>query len=140
MKSQVTHGQIRVLGCVNNFIYSFPKLFQIYGMYLCVCVSRSVVSDSLQPYGLQSTRLFCSWNSLGKNTRVGCHFLLQGIFPAQGLNPRLLRWQVDSLPLSHQGSPMKLSQLSYLNVTCEILLGDIPSFSVELKTINRILF
>ena len=36
---------------------------------------------------------------------VGCHFLLQGIFPTQGLNPHLLHWQVDSLPLSHQGSP-----------------------------------
>ena len=34
-----------------------------------------------------------------------CHFLLQGIFPTQGLNLCLLHWQVDSLPLSHQGSP-----------------------------------
>ena len=36
---------------------------------------------------------------------VGCHFLLQGIFLTQGVNPHLLDWQVDSLPLSHQGSP-----------------------------------
>ena len=35
----------------------------------------------------------------------GCHFLLQGIFPTQGSNPRLLHWQVDSLPLHHLGSP-----------------------------------
>ena len=38
----------------------------------------------------------------GKNTVVVCHFLLQGIFPTQGLNPHLLRllnWQVGSLPL-----------------------------------------
>ena len=41
----------------------------------------------------------------GKNTRVSCHFLLQGIFPAQKLNPCLLHLQVDSLPLSHLGSP-----------------------------------
>ena len=40
----------------------------------------------------------------GNNTGVGCHFLLQGIFPIQGLNPCLLPWQVDSLPLSHQVS------------------------------------
>ena len=39
------------------------------------------------------------------NTGVGCHFLLQGIFPCQGSNPSLLRWQAGSLPLSHQGSP-----------------------------------
>ena len=36
---------------------------------------------------------------------VGCHFLLQGIFPTQGLNLDLLLWQADSLPLSHQGEP-----------------------------------
>ena len=32
------------------------------------------------------TRLLCSWDSPGKNTRVGCHSLLQGIFPTQGSN------------------------------------------------------
>ena len=36
----------------------------------------------------------------GKNTAVGCHFLLQGVFLMQGSNPRLLHWQADSLPLS----------------------------------------
>ena len=41
----------------------------------------------------------------GKNTGVGCHFLLQGIFPTQGSNPGLLLWQADSLLLSHLGSP-----------------------------------
>ena len=51
----------------------------------------------------------CPWDSPGKNTGVGCHFFLQGIFPTQGLNPLLLRlWhcQVDSLPLYHLGSPL----------------------------------
>ena len=46
--------------------------------------------------------------SPGKNTGLGCHFLLQGIFPIQGSNPRLLHWQVDSLPLSHLGGPTHL--------------------------------
>ena len=46
------------------------------------------------------------WGSPGKSPGVGCHFLLQGIFPGQGSNPCLLHWQVDSLPLSHQGSPI----------------------------------
>ena len=44
------------------------------------------------------------WDSPDKNTGVGCHSLLQGIFLTQGFNPRLLHWQVNSLPLSHQGS------------------------------------
>ena len=48
--------------------------------------SRSVVSDSSWPYGLQPTRLLRPWDFPGKNTGVGCHFPLQGIFPTQGLN------------------------------------------------------
>ena len=43
--------------------------------------------------------------SQAKNTGVGCHLLPQGIFLTQGSNPRLLHWQADSLPLSHQGNP-----------------------------------
>ena len=43
--------------------------------------ARSVVSDSLWPHGLYSVRILCPRNSPGKNTGVGCHFLLQGIFP-----------------------------------------------------------
>ena len=53
----------------------------------CVCESRSVVSDSLRPHGLQPTRLLSPWDSPGKNTGVGCHALLQGIFLTQGSNP-----------------------------------------------------
>ena len=47
-----------------------------------------------QPF---ATRFFCPWNFPGKNSGVGCHFLLQGFFPTQGSNLRLLHWQVDSL-------------------------------------------
>ena len=38
---------------------------------------------TLRPHGLQPSRLLCPWNYPGKNTGVGCHFLLQGIFPIQ---------------------------------------------------------
>ena len=48
----------------------------------------------------------CAWDFPGKNIGVGCHFLLQGIFLIQGSNLLLLHWQVDSLPLSHLGSPL----------------------------------
>ena len=61
----------------------------------------SGVSDSMQPFGLQLTRLLCLWDFPGKNTGVDCHFLLQGIFPTQGSNLHLLHWQAGSLPLSH---------------------------------------
>ena len=50
------------------------------------------------------TRLL-SWDSPGKNTGVGCRFLLQGIFLTKGSNLHLLHWQADSLPLSHLESP-----------------------------------
>ena len=55
-----------------------------------VCISRSVVSNSLQPHELYSARLLCSWDSPGKNPGLGSHSLLQGIFLTQGLNPGLL--------------------------------------------------
>ena len=41
--------------------------------------SCSVVSDSSQPHGLQPIRLHRPWDSPGKNTGVGCHFLLQWV-------------------------------------------------------------
>ena len=56
--------------------------------------------DSLQPYELQPARLLYPWDSPGKNTGVGCHTLLQGIFPTQGLKLCLLcllHWKVGSL-------------------------------------------
>ena len=43
----------------------------------------------------------------GKNTGLGCHFLLQGIFLTQGSNLHLLHWQVDSLPLALPGKLQK---------------------------------
>ena len=43
--------------------------------------------------------------SPGKNTGVGCHALLQGIFPTQGIEFRSPTWQVDSLPSEPQGKP-----------------------------------
>ena len=49
-------------------------------------------------------------DSPGKNTGVSCHFLLQGIFPTEGLNPgllHLLHWQADSLLLAPPGKPNK---------------------------------
>ena len=60
----------------------------------------SVMSDYLQPYGLQPARLLCSWDSPGKNTGVGCHSLLQGNLPDPEIKPGFPALQADSLPLS----------------------------------------
>ena len=66
----------------------------------------SVRSDSLQPHGLWSTRLLGPWDFPGMNTGVGCHFLLQGIFPTQGSNPGLPHCRQTLYHLSYQGSPI----------------------------------
>ena len=66
----------------------------------------SVTSDFLRLLGLQPSRLLSPWDSPGKNTGMGGHFLLQGIFPTQGLKlhlSHLLHWEVDSLPLRTRG-------------------------------------
>ena len=71
-------------------------------IHIISSVSRSVVSDSLRPHGLQPARLLCPWNSPGKNTGVGCLFLIQGIFPAQGSNLGFLHCRQILYHLSHQ--------------------------------------
>ena len=70
-------------------------------------LSCSVVSDSLRPFGFWPIKLFWPWEFPGKNTGVSCYFLLQRIFPTQGLNPGLLcllYFRQILYPLSHWGS------------------------------------
>ena len=74
---------------------------------LCCCLVAKSCLPLLRPHGLQPARLLCPWGFPAKKTGAGCHLLLQGIFPTQGSNPRPLHWQVNPLPLSHQGSPFK---------------------------------
>ena len=48
--------------------------------------AASFVSGSVWPHGLRPARLLCPWDSLGKSSRLGCHALLQGVFPTEGSN------------------------------------------------------
>ena len=59
------------------------------------------------PWAVPCTRLLRSWDFLGKSTGVGCHFLLQGIFPTQGSNPGLSHCRQTLYHLSHQAEPKK---------------------------------
>ena len=71
---------------------------------MCLC------AKSLQSCLTVTPRLLCLWESAGKNTGVGCHVLLQGIFPTQGSNLCLLRhlhWQVGSSPRVPPGKPQE---------------------------------
>ena len=58
-------------------------------------------------------RLLCPWNSLSKNTGVGSHSLLQGIFPIQGSNPGFPHGRQILYHLSHQGRPRILEWVAY---------------------------
>ena len=63
--------------------------------------------------GLEPTRLLRPWDSPGKNTGVGCRFLLQGIFPTQGSNPGLphcRQTQADAVTSEPPGKPVSGSR------------------------------
>ena len=96
---------------------------------------------TVQPYGLQPAGLLCPWDSPGKNTGMGCHALLQWIFPTQGLNPRLsclLHWQAGTLPPPPpgkflHGTPMKKSQQSLRSEPLRLHLGPRPPTGKSLR-------
>ena len=71
---------------------------------LCACMC-SVVCDSLRPHGLQPARILCLGDAPGKNTGVGCHFLLPGNLPVPGIEHRSPTLQADSLPSEPLGKP-----------------------------------
>ena len=70
----------------------YTTLYTDYCLHSCSCLATKLCLTLWWPHGLQPAMLLCPWNSPGKNT--GCHFLFQGIFLTQGLNPHLrhCRW------------------------------------------------
>ena len=108
---------------VNDYI---PKwlLFHRYIVIMCACVLSCVY---LQSHGMQPTKLLYPWDDPGKNTGVGCHFLLQEIFPTQGSNLclwQLLHWQAVSTT-EPPGKPpycfYRPDQLKYSNERTQII-------------------
>ena len=105
---------------------------------LCVCAqSLSCVRFFVIPW----TAAHQAPLSMGfsKNPGVGCHFLLQRIFPAQGLNPclvRLLYWQVVSLSLNHRGSTHNTHRGSITPRLISIFRYHAVSFSISTQFLN----
>ena len=66
--------------------------------------SHSVMSNSLWPHRLQTTRLLHPQDFTGKSTGMGCHFLLQRIFLTQGMKLGLSHCRQTLYHLNHQGS------------------------------------
>ena len=56
------------------------------GSNMCVCCTQMCLT-LCNPADLEPARLLCLWDYLGKNTGVGCHFLLQGNLPDPGIEP-----------------------------------------------------
>ena len=93
--------------------------------------SRSVMSDSLQPHGLQPSRILCPWDSPGKNTVVGCHYFLQKIFPTQESNSGLLRCNQILYCLSYKEVLTVYSQHSNWNHPVVLLLKTLQSLLIS---------
>ena len=102
-----------------NLIYKINRgitdvLYTCVCVCVCVCVyththvhACSVVSDSATSWTV-AHRLLCPWNSPVKNTGLGCHSLLKGIFPTQGSILGLLYFRQILYCLNHRGNkPIK---------------------------------
>ena len=92
--------------------------------------------DSLRPCGLQPARLLRRWDLPGKNTGVGCHFLLQGIFPTQGLNLGSPAFQVDSFLSEPPGKPWATSNV----LTKYAFFCFVPSLPSSYVSLQRFFF
>ena len=93
----------------NSNACNLQKKYIIFIVVVVVAQSYLTLCD---PMDCSPTRLFCPWNSPGRNTGVGCHFLLQEIFPEQGLNLHLLCLLHQSLTSPRQAGSSSLSHLS----------------------------
>ena len=79
----------------------------------CVCAKSILLYLTFATLWTVAHRLLCPWDSPGKSTGVGCHFLRHRIFPTQGSNPcllYLLHWQAGSLQLVSPGNHNLLSR------------------------------
>ena len=109
----IIHSSLRGhLGCVHivavvdnapvNIGVHISSQISVFLSFGFVCISLSVVFDSLGPHGLWPARFSCLWYSPGKNTGVDCHSLLQRNFPTQGSNPCLLHHRQVLYRLSYR--------------------------------------
>ena len=121
------------------YIYIYMKI-KWKPMEMKVLVAQSCLS--LQPHGLQPTRLLFPWDCPSKNVGVGCHFLLQVMLPTQGFEPGSLALQADSLPseppgrhVNPQPLPLKLLGMKHEVVPQTSCFRHLKSYYVRDKSI-----
>ena len=89
----------------NNMSLPNPQNYPVVQQFRLL-LSRSVMSNSLQPMDCILPDSSVHGDSPGKNTGVGCHRFLQGVFPTQVSNPGLPHCRQILYCLSHPGSPI----------------------------------
>ena len=97
------------LPCPSPEESSHPRVSQTAGRFFTVWASRFSSVWLFVNYEWHPAHLLCPWDSPGKNTGLGSHFLLQGIFPTQESNLSFLSlWHcgVGSLPLVPPEKPL----------------------------------
>ena len=105
---------------------NYANFFQILTHFIVLWwLSCLVVSNSCGPMDCSPPKLLCPWDFRGRNTGVGSHFLLQGIFLAQKSNPHLLccrqslALQADSLLTEPPGKAISLfnkTQITFVSI------------------------
>ena len=91
---------------LNTNIYRYRNIVDIYIYSCCLFMKLCLILCDSFDCRLPGSSVHGIFP--GKNTGVGCHFLIHRLFPTKGSNLCLLHWQVESLPLIHQGSPVSL--------------------------------
>ena len=109
-------------------------------IYIYIYMQVAQSCPTLRPHGLQPTRLLCPQDFPGKNTGLGCHFLLQGIFQTQGQNPGLPHCRWILYQLSYQGSLSPCLTRLILNSTFFFSVPFYSSISGFKKQINKYLY
>ena len=103
-----------------NFVYAAPWAWKAppSTFPLIMCLVAQLCPTLCNPTDCSLPASSVHWDSQGKNTGVGCHALLHGIFPTQGRNPGLLHCRQILYCLSHQGSLCQDFSLLLLFVWC----------------------
>ena len=121
-------------GYPNSYSVTWLPPFQVVPIFLdCVCVcevaqSRPTLCD---PVDCSPPGSSVHGVSPGKNTGVGCHFLLQRIFPTQGLNLGLLHCRQMLYPLSHQGSHFIFLDSSSVQFIRSVVSNSLPPHELQ---------
>ena len=129
--------QVHILSIIDHVLYVMISWLSQKGLKEMVFSFRGgfsfqIISPGLGPHGLQPTRLLYPWNSPGKNTGVGSHSLLHGIFLTQGSNLGLLHCRQILYHLSLQGSH------DFHRMLCRTPLGGLPSLLNSCPMVGKV--